>query len=79
MLNHHYQVTFRCPVSPCLLYNPQLNFSYAHVVARTFELLVQQCLVVILTLLPVSTNEIHKAQHKCTREACQQFLTRVGD
>ena len=78
-LNHHYLFTFRCTVSPFLLYNPQSNFSYAHVVAHTFELLAQQCLVVILTLFPVSTIKIHKAQYKYTREACQQVLTCVGD
>ena len=59
--------------------NPQSNFSYAHVVVCIFELIAQQCLVVILKLFPVSAIEIHKAQYKYTHEACQQFLTHVGD
>ena len=45
---------------------------------RTFELLAQQRLVVILALFPVPTIEIHVSQYKCTQEASQQFPTRVG-
>ena len=45
----------------------------------TCELLAQQCLVIILTLFPVPTIEIHISQYKYTCEACQQFSTCVGD
>ena len=48
--------------------NPQSNFLYACVVAHTFELLAQQCLV-ILALFSVPTIQIHISQYKYTRDS----------